>query len=269
MRAFVAASAERAAAPAAAAPRPSSRDGEPRRRSAERRREAEAQAAFDPFAPSAPPVSKPKPKTLKPGEWGGLEAFLEDIGLGKCGYGDLFVEHGLDTPEALTALDPPRLRKLGVSARHAQKLRMGISELRAYAPQGGGGAPAALVSAPGRGRPPAAPTTARSGGEAASSAARGPSSRGRLSSPASSRGRLSSPVSGLAADPRRERSASAAGSSAAAGACSPAITPTAREQAREQPAPRRGGAQVRGGRSSLSLGPRGTALPTAPRAVVW
>lgn len=31
-------------------------------------------------------------------------------------------------PEALSALDPPRLQRLGVSHRHAMKLRMGIAE---------------------------------------------------------------------------------------------------------------------------------------------
>lgn len=66
----------------------------------------------------------------QPGEWLGIEAFLEDVGLGRCGYAELFREQGLDSPAALAVLDPPKLRRFGMPPRHAMKLRMGIAELR-------------------------------------------------------------------------------------------------------------------------------------------
>lgn len=66
----------------------------------------------------------------KPGEWLGIAAFLEDVGLGRCGYEQLFLEQGIDSPAALAVLDPPKLRKFGMPHRHAMKLRGGIAELR-------------------------------------------------------------------------------------------------------------------------------------------
>ncbi|CAE8638034.1 unnamed protein product [Polarella glacialis] len=79
------------------------------------------------------PVEKPALPRRKPGEWAGIEAFLEDVGLGKFGYASRFEELGLDSPEAVAMLDPAGLRKLGVEHQHAQKLRMGIAELRMFA----------------------------------------------------------------------------------------------------------------------------------------
>lgn len=105
------------------------------------------------FAPAraAAAASVPRKPVLKPGEWIDVESFLDNIGLGRFGYGPLFRDRGLDTPEAIERLDPVRLRKLGITDnRHALKLRMGIAELRTFAGAGragGGRQPLAGASA--------------------------------------------------------------------------------------------------------------------------
>lgn len=65
----------------------------------------------------------------KAGEFGSLEVFLKDLGLRN--FAPVFQEHGYDTPESVAALDPRRLRALGLDHNQERKLRVGIAELRA------------------------------------------------------------------------------------------------------------------------------------------
>eukprot|EP00427_Karlodinium_veneficum_P066882 CAMPEP_0169317064 /NCGR_PEP_ID=MMETSP1017-20121227/6513_1 /TAXON_ID=342587 /ORGANISM="Karlodinium micrum, Strain CCMP2283" /LENGTH=253 /DNA_ID=CAMNT_0009411167 /DNA_START=23 /DNA_END=784 /DNA_ORIENTATION=+ len=71
-----------------------------------------------------------RPRVRRAGEFGSIEAFLGELGLSR--YAALFRERGLDSVDAIVALDPRRLRALGVDNKHAMKLRMGIAELRAF-----------------------------------------------------------------------------------------------------------------------------------------
>lgn len=81
--------------------------------------------------PSAPPPKRDIVEEI--GKWHGIQSFLDNIGLGAQDYAELLVGRGLDNPEALMALDPVQMRRLGITNRHAMKLRMGIAELRALA----------------------------------------------------------------------------------------------------------------------------------------
>lgn len=106
-----------------------------------------------------------RPRVRRAGEFGSIEAFLGELGLSR--YAALFRERGLDSVDAIVALDPRRLRALGVDNKHAMKLRIGIAELRAFStPQAAAsrsgqpstGAPDAPRSiAPTVERPPLAP----------------------------------------------------------------------------------------------------------------
>lgn len=65
-------------------------------------------------------------------EWQGVQSFLEDCGLARHGYAELLQDHGITTPEALIALDPAGMKRLGMDNKHDMKLRMGIAELRTF-----------------------------------------------------------------------------------------------------------------------------------------
>lgn len=71
-----------------------------------------------------------RPHVRRAGEFGSVEAFLGDLNLGR--YAALFHERGLDSAEAIAALDPRQLRALVIDNKNAQRLRMGIAELRAF-----------------------------------------------------------------------------------------------------------------------------------------
>lgn len=132
--------------------------------------------------PRATPIVKKAP-ARRPGEWHGVAAFLEDIGLGSYGYEAILVESGFDSPDAIAALDDARVRRLGIITRHAMKLKVGIAELRAFAAapalpskesaaaRGASGLRAAspaqrtVFGKEARGRPPAPPASSRATSE--------------------------------------------------------------------------------------------------------
>eukprot|EP00930_Biecheleria_cincta_P004230 TRINITY_DN105129_c0_g1_i1.p1 TRINITY_DN105129_c0_g1~~TRINITY_DN105129_c0_g1_i1.p1 ORF type:complete len:468 (-),score=93.77 TRINITY_DN105129_c0_g1_i1:112-1515(-) len=81
----------------------------------------------------------------RPGEWYGIDAFLQDIGLGRYGYGALLRERALDTPEALAAVAPSVLKKLGFDQKHEQRIKMGIAEIRTFKVSSGTPQPSNLI----------------------------------------------------------------------------------------------------------------------------
>jgi hypothetical protein len=147
------------------------------------------------------------------GQWQGIQRFLDDIGLGRHGYAAILEDHGIDSLAAVSSLDPSRMRKLGISHQHAQRLRMGIAELRAFAAM-----------------PPVMP-----GRAAGDSSAAAPTERGGVA-PINSTGRRppttkprAAPAAPAALDNSKRCSASAAAASAAAGRKQSSALPASRD----------------------------------------
>lgn len=113
-------------------PRPARPDAVAERLAPEPLRRGGSDTSGTPRAAAPPPPPKKAP-ARRPGEWHGVSAFLESIGLAGNGYDTVLLENGLDSADALATLDDARLRRLGIPPRHAVKLKVGIAELRAFA----------------------------------------------------------------------------------------------------------------------------------------